>query len=112
MKYFISIQYERKFYQIRFSSKSFQLLKDYSNLEDLMYIKVGVDTSKKILAFKPLEEETEDSYHFAAKNCISSVELTKILQSIAGHSGLFRYPLQWHTDLALAVVDLKKGQQQ
>lgn len=112
MKYFISIQYNRAFYQIRFSSRCLYFLRERCEIDNFSHVKIGIDSTKKILAFKPLEDETEDSYHFVNKSCISSVELVSIIQNIAEHSGLYRYPVKWHTNLALAVVDLKGGQEQ
>lgn len=112
MKYFISIQYDRGYYQIRFSSNSLRFIKKILHLEELLHVEVGLDISRKVLAFKPLNEETDDSYHIVNKSCISSVELSRIIQYVAEHKGLYRYPLQWHTELGLAVIDLKKGIQQ
>lgn len=112
MKYFISIQYDRRFYQIRFSSRCMRFIKKTLNLEDLKHMEIGLDRSQKVLVFKPLSEETDDSYHFVNKSCISSVDLARVIQQIANHNGLYRYPVQWHKTLGLAVVDLKKGQPQ
>ncbi len=112
MKYFISIQYDRRFYQIRFSMDSVRFIKTRSNLEEFKHMEIGLDRSKKALAFKPISEGTDDSYYFVNKSCISSVELASIIQDVANHNGLYRYPVQWHTELELAVVDLNKGKQQ
>lgn len=112
MKYFISIQYDRTFYQIRFSSKSLRFLEERCAIEDIMFFRIGIDRSKKVLAFKPLREETEDAYRLSKNNAISSVDLANILKDVSEHEGLYRYPFKWHKDLGLAIVELEEGMPQ
>ncbi len=106
----ISINYNRRDHQIRLLQKGIDLIEEHYG--EFNYVKIGVDPSKKILVLNPLREKIEGSYRLSNRKSISSIELAKILKTLTEHDGLYRYPIQWHTELELAVVDLTKGQQQ
>ncbi len=106
----ISISYNRKDHQIRFMKKSIQFIEECYG--EFNFVRIGADRTRPILVFKPLKEETGDSYRLSKDNTICSVTLIKVLREISGHSGLYRYPLMWHEGLGLIVLDLREGVQQ
>lgn len=105
----ISIQYDRKDHHIRFLRDTLHFIEKCSGIKDFVAVKVGMDISKKILVFKPLPEEDEGSYRLSKGNSICSVALARSLKKLSGHSGFYKYPLQWHNNRKVFVVDLKKG---
>lgn len=105
----ISIKYDRNDHQIRFLQRAIDLIEEHYG--HFNYVQIAVDRAKKLLVFKPLEEEIEGAYSLSKRKSISSIELTKILKEISGHTGLCRYPALWHKGMNFAVVELNKGMQ-